>query len=189
VTDAQELSSLAQTAVGRSWAPYRTARIDTRQVHLERVKPLARSVHRSRLASAGEILSGLRAEGVPPFVCHFRATQDGVFVRFPPVLEQHDDRFLIVDGMHRLMAAAGSGEDEVTAIVVSSPSLPPPTVPPCEWGDVAVVDAKPPRAEKFPGYVAELFRPTAKVLDGLCGPYESDRRAVESLRRAVSAVG
>ncbi|HEX6684517.1 MAG TPA: hypothetical protein VF062_17065 [Candidatus Limnocylindrales bacterium] len=179
----QELAGLDLQVVRASWPHYTTARIEQRLIDVRHTRPLARSVNRQRLAHARRLLTDLVEAQVVPFSSHFQMRPAGVSICFPPILEQVDDQLLVVDGMHRIMAAAAMGLEQIVATVVSSPTLPPPTVSPCAWPEVKVVDTKQAREEKFPGFDADLFRPTAKVLDGLRDLHPSTAAAVEAIRR------
>nr|WP_296072744.1 hypothetical protein [uncultured Actinoplanes sp.] len=171
--------------VRQSWAPYRTATVTTREVALAAMRPIARSVRDDRLELAARLLREFHTAGIAPYLSVLRENADGLRFVLPPIVEWHTCSYHVVDGMHRLFAARGQGLESVFALVVESSALPPPTLAPCEWAEVKVVDYAETRDEKFPGFVADLFRPTAKFLDARSGPFFSETQLLAAFDTTV----
>ncbi|MFH1047415.1 MAG: hypothetical protein V1738_03875 [Patescibacteria group bacterium] len=83
----------------------------------------------------------------------------------PPIVEQHDARTLLMDGMHRnfILLAAGT---TVEAIKIHDVLIPFPCRPQ-RWDAVCAVDRKPPKEERFFDLEPDLFRDIKSVgIDG-----------------------
>ena len=83
----------------------------------------------------------------------------------PPIVEKHDNRDIILDGMHRSYICDKSGTT-ITAIHVSNISSPIP-FDPFTWKDVKAVTEKPPIHERYKNLQTTLFRDLSVVgIDG-----------------------
>ena len=93
-------------------------------------------------------------------------------VLLPPIVEKHDDKYVVIDGMHRLYThLILNRETSASCIVVScGQSLPSQPLP---LGQVSAVPSKRPRAENFPQYREEQFRPIKKLDSFLHDLYHS----------------
>jgi hypothetical protein len=74
----------------------------------------------------------------------------------PPIIEVHNDRLFLLDGVHRdfLTMAVGTTVESVLIKGVKVPF-------PCDprgWDEVRVVEQKPPRPERFRNLKPDLFR-------------------------------
>ena len=184
VAGASEALDYQCSMVRDSWTAYADAHVAVMWVSIAAVKPLGRSVDRARLARARRLLQELLEEKIPPFSAYTRGSADGIRVCLPPVLELWGADFLIVDGMHRVAACLEIHSlSSISALVVTSSQLPPPTVEPCAWSQVEVVTGAQSRSEKFPGYEPTLFRPTAEYFDLHSNSYAS----VEDVLQAASS--
>lgn len=84
----------------------------------------------------------------------------------PPIVEQHGDRWILMDGVHRSYLARQAGVP-IECIVIKGVTTPFPCSPHL-WDEVAVVDEKPKRAEdRYWDLDKKLFRDTKYVgIDG-----------------------
>jgi len=174
--------ALESDAIRASWGPYRDAHVRGLEVCLDAIQPLARTVIRRRLWAAHLLVEALTVGKVDLFESLVAYSEAGVRVLFPPVLEETiEGTFLVMDGMHRILAVRERRREKIFALAVRSPGLPPPPLMPCRWEDVQQVDQKPSSNVNFPGYKPHLFRATASHLDGNGGPFDALGFAVASL--------
>ncbi|MBU0625608.1 hypothetical protein KKF05_04660 [Patescibacteria group bacterium] len=83
----------------------------------------------------------------------------------PPIIEQHDTRLLLMDGMHRNFIVLSAGTT-IEAIKIHDARHPFPCSPQ-RWDAVRPVDVKPPKNERFFDLQPELFRDLKSVgIDG-----------------------
>ena len=182
-----ELGAVEQDLIRKSWTHYETVDVEARMVKIATTRPIARCIYLGRLDRARMLLADLERFDVSPFSTHLRLGPAGVSVCFSPVLETSGETLLVVDGMHRIVAAMEAGLSSIVGLVVRAAHLPPPTIAPCTWDEVERVGKKRTRAEKFPGYDPDLFRTTGKYLDNLSGPYDSAGAALEAVKQAQSS--
>lgn len=74
----------------------------------------------------------------------------------PPIVEQHDSRLVLMDGMHRNFLILRSGTT-IETVLVRGVSHPFPATPQ-RWDSVKATDKKPPEGERFFDLVPDLFR-------------------------------
>lgn len=177
---AETAQRMQEAAIRRSWPHFAQADVRPELVRLDQVAPLARSVYRSRLDKAQLLMEGLREADIAPFASFMEFGDAGVSVCISPLAERHAAGLVLIDGMHRVAAARAAGVETIELLVIESADMPAPALTPCSWADVAAVDEKQSRDVKFPGHDAALFRPTAKVLDGIWGPHQSIDAATEA---------
>jgi len=83
----------------------------------------------------------------------------------PPIIEQHDGDYLLLDGVHRSSLVRGTG-GSMRYIVIKDVNVEFPTTP-RPWEDVQKVQYKPPMEERYENLKPELFRDLKYVgIDG-----------------------
>jgi hypothetical protein len=97
-----------------------------------------------------------------------RRGERGYRVVLPPVVEQFDMGYAVVDGVHRLYALHLQAETDVSVLVVEAERLPALPSRPREWDEVHVRRRYTSRKNKFKDLRLERFRPTASYLRSNC---------------------
>lgn len=115
-------------------------------------------------------LDGYATRGIakmpPAYV--YGTTADGtraLAFYMPPIVERHDNRDMLIDGLHRSYIAYAAGTT-ISAIRVSGVAVPPPFTP-ITWRDVTMAKTRPPVHERYKNLDISLFRDLGSVgIDG-----------------------
>jgi hypothetical protein len=163
---------------------YADAKITFESVPIDQIRPLSRVVERRRYKRAKRLLGVMRRRRVPLFeACLLTYSGEKDFrLVLPPVVEQTDRAFVVVDGVHRLtaMSRALRPQSTVQLVVISGAKLPRPAAAPGSLTAVQVTTGEPSRAKKFRKLKPRLFRPAGAALGG-------DRFRFESVASFVEA--
>jgi hypothetical protein len=201
-------SEYVQGVMSTAVPAYANVKVGLEVRTLSEVTPLARLASSYRLRRADSVLTTLRDAGVAPFEpSYIQPKQGGPFrVSMPPVAELHGERLILIDGLHRAVAARRAGLEELTMVVVSG-HLPPVAAEPCSWSSVRVLSTRginglsvllpsyACRRLKFRRYRSGYFRPVGSFLgsDHFCFDTTDEIREhmlseSESVRGSVVAV-
>jgi hypothetical protein len=132
------------TACTRAISPhYADADIRMRTMPVSKSYPLMRKVEQRRVRRARELLSSMRQRRVLPY-CPFALEVrpgSGVWLIYPPLVELHPKRALVINGHHRLIAAREAELKRVQVIAIEHVSARAPASP-ALWDDVGVAKAR-----------------------------------------------
>ena len=118
----------------------------------------------------GNLLSGFPTRGIsklPPLKIYGQDAERRKVIAFylPPIVEHHDGRAVLIDGMHRNYICSSSGTT-INAVHIYSPNYPLP-FDPITWKDTKVVKGKPPKDQRYINLRTDLFRDLGSVgIDG-----------------------
>jgi hypothetical protein len=136
-----------------------------------------RFVKQPRLSRVQQLLGGYSREisRFEPVCC---TSSEGTRVVFPPIVEKNRNRYVVIDGMHRLFSEfVVAKRQSVQCIVVSNDSpLPSELLP---FRDVSIVYEKRPRSDNFPSFDGSNFR-EMKRLDSLLASAQITNRCTRS---------
>jgi len=170
---------------------YADARITLANVPIDQVRPLSRIVERQRYKHAKRLVGAMRRRRVPLFeTCLLTYSgEKGIRLVLPPVVEQTDRAFVVVDGVHRLTAVSRAlrPQSKVQLVVISGAKLPRPAAIPGSLAAVEVATTDPSRAKKFRKLKPRLFRPTGAALRGDRFRFDSEASFVEACEGYSSA--
>jgi|GEM_PF-4749750 hypothetical protein len=163
-------------ALARSlWDDYRNASVRLDRVSLRGATPVAVSVDPDRLWRARELLWEYRLANVEPYapVLIWSRSADSWRLLLPPILESHrhgqngPKAMYVMDGMHRLHNLHQLAVEQATALVISSPHLPPPPArTPDSWEGVWQAEAGTVQREaRFCWLSESLLRPVSQKID------------------------
>jgi hypothetical protein len=177
--------SLLQDVIRKSWPGYSTSTINQSRVKIESIDSISRSVVRSRLESSRSFVTTLLLSNISVFSPLVQENKSGYSVILPPLVEINGDRLVIVDGVHRILAAMHH-LGEIELMTVSNPlGLPLPCAP-CPIKDVRIYETRPHRSVSFPNYIEQYFRTTAQNLDSLNRPFHNLKVALSNLTAEAS---
>ena len=104
---------------------------------------------------------------MPPAQVYGRTKEQEKAIAFymPPIIEVHNNYPILIDGMHRGKICFSAGTS-INAIHIYNSSIPVPFKP-IEWGEVQIVDEKPPIEERYHSLNKRVFRDLGAVgIDG-----------------------
>lgn len=155
-------------------------RVELVTVTRREVFPLSRFAVESRLQRATTMLASMQQCNATPF--ELVTVEDGqgtVRVVFPPVVERHHDHFVLVDGVHRFLAASQAGVEHIHCAVIEGAGIPPVPCPPGSWDELIVDDQQRAAEEVLPGLDRLLFRPLTSLFNSSAFVFSSLREALE----------
>jgi hypothetical protein len=120
-------------------------------------------VKQEKLQSAKAILKAYEHSKIQPFLDCKCLSNKGEFLLLPPIIEKHDEKYIIIDGMHRLFYAHVFEEKQEACCLIVSIDTPPPSSP-IPLDKVQIWPRKLPKNRVFPDYKPELLR-KIKLLD------------------------
>jgi hypothetical protein len=165
---------------------YARATIREADVHLERIRPLSLVVEKQRYKQARKLVRLMRWRRLRLFEpCLVRYPgETSLRLMLPPVVEQRDSVYVLVDGVHRLTALtrSTSRQKSVRLVVVSGAKLPRPAATPGTLVRVKLSDEDAKRAKKFRKLKPRLFRPAGATLRG-------DQFRFDSIESFLTACG
>lgn len=155
--------------------PYAGCRVDRYRIDPRMSKVGQTFVERGKIAALHERFGAMSEEHDMPYgiskkgACWiFGVTAEGdraIAQYLPPIVEQIVNRHAVLDGIHRFSYVRGAGTT-IEIIKISDPVEP----FPCDlqtWKRIRVVDAKPPKDQRFFNLKPELFRDLKYVgIDG-----------------------
>ncbi|MFC4048545.1 hypothetical protein ACFOY4_02515 [Actinomadura syzygii] len=148
---------MVAAALAAMWpTPYADASLAWEAVRLADVRSIVHVARRQRLSSAERLLGLYQAARMAPYLPLSVTDEPGSFV-VPPVVEVHGEHFVLIDGVHRLMAAHRTGIRQVRLLVVSGP-LPEPPGDICALPDIGLSSEHRPPGVMFRNLRENEFR-------------------------------
>jgi hypothetical protein len=163
---------------------YADATITVASVPIDQVRPLSRVVEQHRYRRAKRLVGVMRRRRVPLFeACLLNYSgEKGFRLVLPPVVEQTDRAFVVVDGVHRLTALSRALRPQRTVqlVVISGAKLPRPAAIPGSLTAIKVATGERSRAKTFRKLKPRLFRPAGATLRGDYFRFDSVTSFVEA---------
>lgn len=161
--DAEAADAFIGLAVRASSPVYRTVLIERRVVDLERVYPLSRFYSPDRFRAAKTYIELAQRRSIELFepTCLRHWGERDYHLALPPVVEQWNDGYAVIDGVHRLYALREQGAREAMVIALLGDALPPLPATPGTWQSLNREQATVQRRKKFRQFKREHFRPAA----------------------------
>ena len=148
------------------WKGYAEATVAQVDVPAANLRPLAESFEEARLLAAAVLLDLYADHGLQPFEPCFASDEYGCRLFLPPVCEEHPNGDLLVDGVHRVLAARRSHTQRLTVIRLAHVASPPPRAA-ADWGLLRGYTRPRSLHEVMGDYSHALFRPVAAGLSRL----------------------
>ncbi len=169
--------ALVEQAIRQISRIYVDSVITVQPVDLDRVVPLSFIIDPERSVRVARYLRLLRRRHILPYsasAVRFRGERT-YQLALPPLVEEHGDTYVVVDGVHRLKLLIDASEDTAICVVVSG-NLPAPPSEPAKWSEVRYgPDKYISRAKKFRAFNRPLFRPAGDYLRSRAFEYSSLR--------------
>jgi hypothetical protein len=116
------------------------------------------------------ILRGFFCKGIsqlPPLKLYgFNKNREKVIALFiPPIVEHHNEKGVLIDGMHRSYICNCSGSS-INGLHIYQIDAPLPFTP-LDWKNINLVDTKPPKEKRYDNLKIQFFRDLSAVgIDG-----------------------
>jgi hypothetical protein len=163
--------------LGVASSDYSEITLTFRTLEAGMILPLSGLANPTRLQKACVLVGSLREAGVSVFEPSFfrKPTERWYRLSMPPIVEDHGGAFVLIDGLHRTIAAQLAGYRQIGVVLVSG-SLPPVPANPRTWQSVRLVSSptlghlsgflpRPVgRRLKFDAYDGNYFRPLGRFL-------------------------
>lgn len=175
------LQKWLEQLIRRSWWGYEDAFIRYSPFSLRATQPLARTIEHVRLSDAIRLIHLLQAQDLSVYANIILQRNKTFRAVLPPVVEASPEGLLIMDGMHRIMAARLCRMRTIWGLIVTCANHYPPPIVPCPWSDVTIVDRRLSRDENFPGHSPDVFRSTAEFLDRMTAPCDTLAESLDNL--------
>ena len=148
--------------------PQYTSNVSIQQenIALSRVYPLCLWIRQSRLAHVARLAVAYQDNDIPYFRAVKVLQSEGVEERLliPPIIETHEDKFVIIDGHHRIYHLRQLGFASVYVVIIGDVRDPLPAEV-LDWTEVGITDQVLPRDRKFRNLKNEYFRHINRYID------------------------
>lgn len=174
------LDNLALQRVVRGlWKGYAEATTAELEVPVASLLPLTESYEKPRLLAAEALFDLYGRRGMRPFEPCLAWDELGYKVLLPPVCEDHSGAHLLVDGVHRVLAARRAGVQKLTVIRLTEVAAPPPRGA-TSWETLREYSRPRTLDEVMGAYSQALFRPVAAGLSRLT--FQTRSQALAAVR-------
>ena len=129
-------------------------------VEVDKLKPLCLFVRNYRLKPASDLINAYTKQDIPLF----EPVKTGVRIINPPIIELHDNMFVIIDGLHRINYLRQIQVKSAIVMIVYGVNVPLPADI-LNWDEVQHTNEKLSRKEKFRNLKVEYFRPIDWIVD------------------------
>ncbi len=131
------------------------------------LKPICAIARTYRLERVGSLVAAYGAAALPLYVGVILSyPTGGSCLVAPPIIEMHGEDYVLIDGLHRLLAARCKGLSAVSVAVVRGELSPLPGDA-VSWSCVRTVSCHTSRESKFRNFRPPHFRPISESLDSL----------------------
>ncbi|GAA3294675.1 hypothetical protein GCM10020295_19770 [Streptomyces cinereospinus] len=167
-------------AVADSWGErFGAVDVTCEQVGLRSLGSVIELVAPAPYTSAQALLRAFGRSGIAPYLPVLTGPWPGGRLLLGPLVERHPGGLLILDGVHRCLAALRQGLDTVWVSVLTAETHPPPAGPPVPLAEVAPSGSARTRTPLFRHTGNPDFRPSDVFLSRA---QTSARREIERLR-------
>ncbi len=129
------------------------------------LRPLCLRGRTHRLAAVEELIAAYRRYEIELFRGVWASPAGGREVLVPPpIVELHEGRPVLIDGLHRVYCALCLGVEAVWVVVIAGklPALPAEVL---QWAEVEITAWRTHRREKFRGFNRATFRHVKRYID------------------------
>jgi hypothetical protein len=155
------------------WQPYGVCALEVRTIEICDLKSAVHLAREERVIAASHLLEEYRKAKIIPFSPIENWVEGSYRLIAGPIAEIHDGYPVLVDGLHRCIAAERHGVEFVRLLVVISiqGSLPPPAGETCSLGEVVSTETHRSAQAMYRGLNEDLFRPVgnAEGIDSMIG--------------------
>lgn len=151
-----------QQSIMRHWSRYGRVSVEYVTIELRCVRSVIGVVSEQRVVEAEDIFKyQLRKRMQPYSPVIYTNTEGGNAVAFGPLVEQNGNEFVLLDGVHRCLAAMRCGADRVRVAMVHAERTPPPVARPVPLSAVSSVTSGISGSPIFEGKGIRNFRPSS----------------------------
>ncbi|WP_165975686.1 hypothetical protein [Actinomadura rubrisoli] len=159
----EQIRPVIASALARMRPPaYGDARLSWQRIELSELRSIVHLVRRQRLESACELLGRFQDAGLGPYAPVRTAANGETSLVIPPVAESHGADLVLLDGVHRCLAALACGLRSIEVFVVRG-DLPGPPGDVCALAEIGLTSAHPEPERTYRNLRNEDFR---RVRDG-----------------------
>jgi hypothetical protein len=148
--------------------------IEVKSLTLPDLWSTCRYVKQSRLTRVKCLVDAYYQHCLRPFETVYSVAGDGKKVILPPIVEKFEDKYVVIDGMHRLFYHLVMHNEHYAECIVLTNDTPLPSQP-LTLSDVAIVHSKRPRKDNFQNYKQLHYR-KIKQLDNVLRSGQITRR-------------
>jgi hypothetical protein len=151
-----------QKAIAHHWARYGEITVRYDLVELSVIRSVIPLASRRRFTDAVALLERFELFSIPAFApVVISSAQKGSKILFGPLVERNMDQLVLLDGVHRSLAAWRAGIGEIYAATVSAQSVPPPVGPLYAISQIRLSESGQEPPIFFEGKGLVNFRPSA----------------------------
>jgi hypothetical protein len=155
-------SSALETSIRSHWPRYGSVRVGYSMIKISMLTTVIPRIAPRRLEKATAVLLDLAARGSDPYAPLVYADDQGVRrIAFGPLVENNSGRLLLLDGVHRSLAAHNSGIDAIYVAVIEPQNYIPAPGTMRSLLEVETADTEAARLPPFEGKISVDFRPSA----------------------------
>jgi hypothetical protein len=152
-----------EKSIAQAWPRYGAVKVEYSMIEIYRLKTVISRIAPKRLQLASAVLAEITSNGTVPYLPVFYSDGGGSSrIGFGPLVEKNGDDLLLIDGVHRSLAASRCGIDYICAAVIQAELFPPPPGVKVDLFDIETVNTDVDRLPAFVGKGSAHFRPSAR---------------------------
>ena len=159
----KEIADLLNVVDIHQYSEVRPEDLQIVSLTLDELWSCCRFVKLPRLQRVADLVKAYDSHGVPAFSPVVALSRRAHTLLLPPIVEWHEDKYVVVDGMHRLYTKLVLQKEGQTQCLVVATESPLPSRP-LHFSDVVITPRKRPKTENFPELEMRYFR-TVKQLE------------------------
>jgi hypothetical protein len=141
---------------------YSSAKITLKTIRLIDISPLRKGVYVPKLLNVLCLDCKLRKNRLTILTPTHIVYENKDILSFPPIVEYHDRKYVLIDGTHRLYFLLRSGVKKVQVFVVENVDTPLPATP-LTWNKFKINYQRPYKNRRYANYKKEYWRDLTKV--------------------------
>jgi hypothetical protein len=152
-----------ERSLRRLWPRYGAVKVEYALVEVADLRTVISKVTPARLEAARSIHNAVADDGTVPYLPVVYGGEPGEpRIAFGPLVERGRDELLLIDGVHRSLAAHAAGSETIYAVLIDAEHVPPPPGEVYDLLAAQTVFTSAPRLPLYPGRSSVHFRPSAK---------------------------
>lgn len=151
--------------------------ISVEKIDVSRIWSPVQIVKETKRKSSLGLLNSFKHQGISYFKSVICESDNKKSILLPPIVEKHENKFVVIDGTHRLYFLKTEFEESSAECILIDNPAPLPSEP-IPFSQVRIIPRKIPREQSFIKYEPKFFRDIDRLDELLSEKYETDNLAL-----------
>lgn len=159
--DPRQACRALEWSISKHWPRYGSVQVEYLLVEVINLRTVISRIAPRRLQKATDVLLDVLRSGPGPYLPVIYSGEEGRDqVAFGPLVERNGSELLLIDGVHRSLAAMNMGIPAIQVATITTEVIPPPPGEVRRLAEVQIADTNSERLPPFPGKHGAQFRPS-----------------------------